>query len=175
MACLGGTVEEPRIWWRLGEDGYIRVEGRICDRESPRTSKTACWACVAYRGPTVPPRPYFNPDGDPYAMSDLEHDRYDDAVEATFDDDFGPLAMLLDQIRARTEGAQAIGDQALRRIGDPDALARDVARHQAWRLANPEAARRLNREAVRSWRGRNRTRYNTYQRELMRKRRASRC
>lgn len=185
-SCLGGTVEGPKRWWRLTADGYIQLEGRICDRTTPRTDPAGCWPCVAYRGKAQVPygsrkagrsfehsKPYFDPRGDPYAMTDAEHAEYEDALEATYDDDFTRLGWVLDRIAARVHGGQPVSERALRWIGDPDALERHATRVMEWREAHPEATREIGRKAAAKWRARNRERYNTYQRELMRRRRAA--
>ena len=118
MACIGGTREDPKIWWRYrrarqdeiapNPDGLVfeRVDGRICDRMQPRTSRVKCGPCPAYRGlrwaipperqkraprggarirglaareGVLDPQPangLVNGVGDPYGLSASEHEQY---------------------------------------------------------------------------------------------------
>ena len=103
VSCLGGTAEEPRIWYRYRYDAVTgavvpeRVNGRICARSNPRTSRRGCAGCVAYRGlqygagdkgqgaaERVTSSQVVNGlvggTGQPYALSDSEHRQYQDAI-----------------------------------------------------------------------------------------------
>lgn len=152
MTCLGGTREEPREWIRIRPGGVLEHQaGRVCDRTEPRTSRPYCSPCPAYRGKRTDTTRATGlyPDGEPYALSVAEHAAYEVAIAAALeDDDFSLIAAWESRL------AEGIGDQALRRIGDPDALERRAAYMREYRKAHPVDP--TNAERQRRWRARHR-------------------
>lgn len=154
--CLGGTPEDPHEWWRISRSGRRpdeRVEGRICKRKEPYTAPSACSSCPAYRG-----RRYdtsiatgLYPDGEPYALSSSEYAAWQRAMDLALEhDDFSGIA----RFEVRMEAG--IGDQTLRRIGDPDALDRRAAYMRGYRKGRSRTDEDRARDAERARRYRKR-------------------
>ena len=145
MSCLGGNPDEPREWIRLTVDGRIELQaGRICNRTRPGTARAFCSPCPAYRGVKTDTTRATGlyPDGSPYALSIAEHEAYEVALAAAIDDDdFSAIGAW------ETRLAEGIGDQALRRIGDPDALERRAAYMRDYRRAHPGKDKSASRMA----------------------------
>lgn len=155
--CLGGTVEEPRKWHRLDPTGRRpdqELVGRWCKFTAPYTSPRTCSSCPAYRGVRYDGSPAtgLTAAGDPYALSDAEYRRWQETQEYILEtDDFQALdrfAMFV---------LEGIGDQALRRMGDPGALDRRAAYMRDWYAAHADEVR-AQRRAGRSDRQREKTR-----------------
>jgi hypothetical protein len=170
MACLGGTRDEPRIWWRYNAAGeFVRVEGRICQGNpkrynNPHTSRRGCAECPAFRGLRWDERVKngLAPDGSPVALSSAEHGRYQLAIEASWDDDMEPLfaferSMDREAIQ-RTDGTWQVkagwGERTLLRIGDPDATERRAAYLRKWRESHPDTRKRDRAAYMRDYRSR---------------------
>lgn len=151
IACLGGSREHPRQWVQLRADGTVELhEGRICDRVHPLTNRRYCSPCPAYRGTRTDTSTATGlwPDGTPYALAAGDYELYERAATAALeDDDFSLFALF----EARV--SEGIGDQALRRIGDPDALERRANYMRVWRQGRPDST---NADRQRRWRARHR-------------------
>jgi hypothetical protein len=170
VACLGGTRDEPRIWWRYNANGdFVRVEGRICQNDAkryanPRTSRTKCAMCPAFRGVRANGTAANGcaPNGDPIGLSSAEHGRYQLALEAALDDDMEPL-FAFERSREReaiqrTDGTWHVvpgwGEATLLRMGDPDATERRAAYLREWRKTHPDTRKRDRAAYMRSYRAR---------------------
>ncbi len=165
MACLGGTWDEPRDWMQRVGTGAVRQSGRICqpyiEGRMPRwtrrqhvardTRPILCSSCPAYRGLDRDGyTQHTGLDGEDNwtALSIDEWLRWQAAEDAALEDNFGPMAKLIDHLKH---------EQAAWRI--PAFLHEDGH--------NPE-----NAERMREYRARDPERYRVYQRDLMRRRRA---
>jgi hypothetical protein len=126
---------------------------------NPRTSRRLCAECPAFRGLRYDGKVAngLNVLDDPIGLTLEEHERYEAAMDAlNFDDDFGPLGLFLSrqerELVEHSDGTHhviaGIGEQGLRRIGDPDALDRHAERMRAWRAAHPGADRRKRDRAA---------------------------
>lgn len=168
MGCLGGTLEDPRRWLRI-KNGEVTedVTGRVCTREEPYTTRRACTSCVAYRGRERNGlvATGLQPNDEPYALRPIEWERYQEALEATFDDDFSLLGAWITRMR------EGIGDRITARSGDPDALDRLAARAREWQAAHPGRQAEYSRRYAQTPWGKAARR--AYMRDYMRKRRAA--
>lgn len=141
MACIGGTVEEPRPWIRFKSDQEERLDGRWCDRQQPFTSRRSCSSCPAYRGVrwdgTIATG--IAPNGALVALTEDEYREYQAATEASFDGDDGPWRIFISRLE------EGIGERALREIGDPDAQAAHAAYMRDYRKRMPDDVRERER------------------------------
>lgn len=158
MACLAGTVENPRPWMRYWKDREPeRFEGRICNRTNPRTNRNQCSVCPAFRGVRYDTvlATGLDVDDEPYGLSIEEHHEYQRALEAKFIDDASdPLAVFLsrmqleatkDPLTGRWQVTHGIGARTLAMIGDPSGLAVQAAKSREWRAAHPGADKRVRK------------------------------
>jgi hypothetical protein len=161
MACLGGTPEKPRTWWRYvtaswdPNDMATGIHGRTCDREKEVTNRRFCSSCPAYRGRHWNGKDLLTGmtlDGGILALSDDERERFLDLWEESEDPftDQRVQAFRDYLVNGRTG---AYGDETLRRIGDPDALARDAAKVRE-RRARSGRYRDYMRDYMRAYRRR---------------------
>ncbi len=150
MSCIAGTVSDPLPWVRLRADGTIEQHvGRWCKRTADWTSKRQCSSCPAYRGNRLDGTTStgIGPDGLPYGLRQAEHELYEAALEAALDDDFSLIAAF------ETRLADGVGDQVLRKLGDPDALDRRAAYMRDYRKGRPDGTGAARQ---RRWRERHR-------------------
>lgn len=159
--CLGGTVEEPRTWYRLDPTGRRpdqELEGRWCKVTTPYTSPRTCSSCPAYRGRKFDGEVAtgLTPAGEPYALSAAEYKRWQETSEYILEtDDF----LALDRFEAFV--LEGIGDQALRRMGDPGALERRAEYMRRWYAAHADEVRARRRVTRASGHQREKTRERT--------------
>jgi len=202
MSCLGGTPDEPRIWHRYRYDSTTgavypeRVDGRICTRTNPRTSRNGCAGCVAFRGlkygaadegPKALERVVSSQvvnglvggNGQPYALSDMEHRQYQDAINGSLTEaelmdwlldhdepppgDGAKLALFYSRMEREfrvIDGSRVVvsgmGKRTLRSpaIGDPLAMDLHAEDMRRWRADHPGADKRKRAAYMRGYRAR---------------------
>lgn len=160
MACLGGTVEDPRWWFRYRGDGtFEKIDGRWCARTKSWTSREFCTPCPAFRGIKRDGRVGngLAPNDAPYGLSADEHERYQHAMEEVLiEDNFIPLGIFLDRqvreivvVNGKRSVVSGVGLRGRRRMGEPIALEIEAARVAGFRKAHPEYVK-ADREKARA-------------------------
>jgi hypothetical protein len=147
VACLAGTKEEPRKWVRFKNGQPIHMEGRWCERALPWTSRRSCSPCPAYRGVNVFGQRVTGlaPNEDPIALSADEYERYEAAIEATYDDDFSLYCAFLDRLR------EGVGERTMREHGDPGAQDRWAAYIRGYRQRMSDEQKERQREYMKRY------------------------
>lgn len=147
MACLGGTVEEPRRWVRYNATGeWEEGSGRSCKRTVPWTtvagdrfrSAWTCGSCVLYRGFTRGRRATgLNPLTDEPVVLSLDERTAYLAAQEEAEENGGEWGPLMIRFVARMNG-ELYGLRSLRLAGEVDAQDEWAARMRDYRRDHPE-------------------------------------